>query len=129
MPALQVEQVKRGCFEAIYEDNACTFKPNSNDQKRKSMVEFLFLKSSQNPISWQMGSQDTFQERIASLFSPLICDFFGVKIPKVEAFQDQEVFRIPIAYDKPHYCFECTDFPNATFQTASTSFTTRLSTI
>ena len=44
LPALQVEQVKRGCFEAIYEDNACTFKPNSNDQNRKSVVEFLFLR-------------------------------------------------------------------------------------
>jgi hypothetical protein len=32
LPALQVEQVKRGCFEAIYEDNACLFKPYSNDQ-------------------------------------------------------------------------------------------------
>jgi hypothetical protein len=29
-PALQVEQVKRGPFEAIYEDTACTFKPYSN---------------------------------------------------------------------------------------------------
>ena len=44
LPALQVEQVKRGCFEAIYEDNACTFKPNSNDQNRKNAVEYLFFK-------------------------------------------------------------------------------------
>ena len=43
LPVLQVEQVKTGCFEAIYEDNAWKFKPNSNDQNRKSMVEFLFL--------------------------------------------------------------------------------------
>jgi hypothetical protein len=39
-PALQVEQVKRGCFEAIYEDNAWKLKPNSNDQ---NVIEFLFL--------------------------------------------------------------------------------------
>jgi hypothetical protein len=30
LPALQVEQAKRGRFEAIYEDNAWIFKPNSN---------------------------------------------------------------------------------------------------
>jgi hypothetical protein len=42
LPALQVEQVKTGCFEAIYEDNAWKDKPNSNDQNGKSVVEFLF---------------------------------------------------------------------------------------
>ena len=30
LPALQVEQVKKGRFGAIYEDNAWLFKPNSN---------------------------------------------------------------------------------------------------
>ena len=43
VPALQVEQVKRSCFEAIYEDNVWKVKPNSNDQNRKSVLEFLFL--------------------------------------------------------------------------------------
>ena len=46
LPALQVEQVKRGCFEVIYEDNVWKVKPYSNDQNGKNMVEFLFLKSS-----------------------------------------------------------------------------------
>ncbi len=32
LPALQVEQVKKGCFEAIYEDNVWKLKPSSNDQ-------------------------------------------------------------------------------------------------
>ncbi len=32
LPALQVEQVKRGQFEAIYEDNVWKLKQNSNDQ-------------------------------------------------------------------------------------------------
>ena len=41
-PALQVEQVKRGHFEAIYEDNVWKIKPNSNDQNGKSVVEYLF---------------------------------------------------------------------------------------
>jgi hypothetical protein len=45
LPALQVEQVKTGCFKAIYEDNACNFKPNSNHQNDKSVVEFMFLSS------------------------------------------------------------------------------------
>ena len=64
LPVLQVEQVKSGCFEAIYEDNACTFKPNSIDQNRKSVVEFLFLKRSQNPFGYETGLQDIFQEQI-----------------------------------------------------------------
>jgi hypothetical protein len=42
LPALQVEQVKTAPFDPIYEDNACTFKPNSNHQKQKFVVEFLF---------------------------------------------------------------------------------------
>jgi hypothetical protein len=42
LPALQVEQVKKGCFEAIYEDNVWKMKPNSNAQNGKSVVEFLF---------------------------------------------------------------------------------------
>jgi len=42
LPVLQVEQVKRGCFEAIYEDNVWKIKPNSNDQNLKSVIEFLF---------------------------------------------------------------------------------------
>ena len=42
LPVIQVEQVKKGCFEAIYEDNAWKDKPYSNDQNGKSMVEFLF---------------------------------------------------------------------------------------
>ncbi len=33
LPALQVEQVKRGCFWVIYEDNVWKLKPNSNVQK------------------------------------------------------------------------------------------------
>ncbi len=41
-PALQVEQVKTGHFEAIYEDNVWKNKPNSNAQNRKSVIEFLF---------------------------------------------------------------------------------------
>jgi len=36
--ALQMEQVKKEYFGAIYEDNAWKLKPNSNDQNRKSMV-------------------------------------------------------------------------------------------
>ncbi len=44
LPALQVEQVKTGCFKAIYEDNAWKDKPYSNDQNGKSVIEFLFLK-------------------------------------------------------------------------------------
>jgi hypothetical protein len=51
LPALQVEQVKRARFEAIYEDNAWKDKPDSNDQNGKSVIEFLFLKESQNPIA------------------------------------------------------------------------------
>jgi hypothetical protein len=31
-PALQMEQVKRDCFEAIYEERAWIFKPTSNAQ-------------------------------------------------------------------------------------------------
>jgi hypothetical protein len=38
-PALQVEQVKTGCFEAIYEDTVWKSKPNSNDQNPKIVVE------------------------------------------------------------------------------------------
>ena len=38
LPVLQVEQVKTGCFRAIYEDNAWKFKPNSNNQNGKSVV-------------------------------------------------------------------------------------------
>jgi hypothetical protein len=60
LPALQVEQVKRGCFEAIYEDNACLFKPYSNDQNRKNVVEFLFLKASQNVFWQEKALQDIF---------------------------------------------------------------------
>jgi len=44
LPALPAKQVKRGGFEAIYEDNVWKVKPNSNDQNPKSVVEFLFLK-------------------------------------------------------------------------------------
>jgi len=44
LPALQVEQVKTGHFEAIYEDNAWKDKPYSNDQNGKSVLEFLFSK-------------------------------------------------------------------------------------
>ncbi len=43
LPALQVEQVKTGCFLHVYEDNAWKDKPNSNDQGWKNVVEFLFL--------------------------------------------------------------------------------------
>ena len=43
LPALQVKQVKRGCFKAIYEDNVWKLKLNSNDQNWKNMIEFLFL--------------------------------------------------------------------------------------
>jgi hypothetical protein len=58
-----VEQVKKGHFEAIYEDNAWKFKPYSNHQNRKSVVEYLFLKEEQNAIC---------QERaIATLFDLL----------------------------------------------------------
>jgi len=32
LPALQVEQVKSGCFEGIYEDNDWKYKPDSNQQ-------------------------------------------------------------------------------------------------
>ena len=46
LPVLQVEQVKKGCFEAIYEDNVWKVKPNSNDQNGKSVIEFLFLSRS-----------------------------------------------------------------------------------
>ncbi len=48
LPALQVEQVKKGHFEAIYEDNVWKLKPSSNDQKWKIGVEYLFVK--QYPI-------------------------------------------------------------------------------
>jgi hypothetical protein len=34
IPALQVEQVKRGCFEGSYEDNAWKNKPFSNLRNR-----------------------------------------------------------------------------------------------
>jgi hypothetical protein len=51
VPALQVEQVKTGGFEAIYEDNVWKMKPDSNDQKRKSVVEFLFLCSHRMPFA------------------------------------------------------------------------------
>jgi hypothetical protein len=33
LPALQVEQVKSGVFEGIYEDNAWKNKPDSNQRK------------------------------------------------------------------------------------------------
>jgi hypothetical protein len=33
---------KKGAFEAIYEDNVWMFKPNSNDQNGKTVVEYLF---------------------------------------------------------------------------------------
>ena len=68
LPALQVEQVKKGCFEAIYEDNVWKVKPYSNDQNRKSVIEYLFFRSSQNAICQERALQDTFQERIATLF-------------------------------------------------------------
>ena len=42
-PALQVEQVKKGHFEAIYEDNVWKLKPSSNDQNAKFGVEYLFF--------------------------------------------------------------------------------------
>src|ERR1051325_11723666 len=64
LPALQVKQVKSGCFEAIYEDNACLFKPYSNDQNWKSVLEFLFLKPSQNVICQERTLQDTFKSRL-----------------------------------------------------------------
>lgn len=40
---MQVEQVKTGHFEAIYEDNVWKLKPTSNDQIWNFVVEFLFL--------------------------------------------------------------------------------------
>ncbi len=42
-PALQVEQVKMGCFGGIYEDNVWKLKPTSNDQSWKFEVEYLFF--------------------------------------------------------------------------------------
>ncbi len=54
LPALQVEQVKRGCFEAIYEDNAWKFKLNSNDQNGKNVVEILFLWGSRNAVEGEI---------------------------------------------------------------------------
>jgi hypothetical protein len=60
LPALQVEQVKRGCFRAIYEDNVWKVKPNSNDQNRGSMVEFLFLNDHRMPFAKEMALQDYF---------------------------------------------------------------------
>ncbi len=43
LPALQVEQVKTGCFLHVYEDNAWKLKPDSNDENGKNVVEFLFF--------------------------------------------------------------------------------------
>jgi hypothetical protein len=51
-PALQVEQVKTGHFEAIYEENVWKLKPSSNDQNAKFGVEYLFFVA--NP-SWEVG--------------------------------------------------------------------------
>jgi hypothetical protein len=42
LPVLQADQAKTARFNPICEDNACNFKPNSNDQNRKSVIEFLF---------------------------------------------------------------------------------------
>ena len=60
MPALQVEQVKKGCFKAIYEDNVWKMKPDSNDQNRKNVVEFLFLNVRRMPFVKEKVLQDYF---------------------------------------------------------------------
>ena len=52
LPALQVEQVKKGYFEAIYEDNVWKLKPTSNDQKWKLGVEYLFVKVELIAVKW-----------------------------------------------------------------------------
>ena len=60
LPALQAEQAKKGCFEAIYEDNVWKIKPYSNDQNRKSVIEFLFLGGHRMPFAKERALQDYF---------------------------------------------------------------------
>ena len=60
MPALQVEQAKKGCFEVICEDNVWKMKPDSNDQNRKNVVEFLFLNVRRMPFVKEKVLQDYF---------------------------------------------------------------------
>ena len=50
LPALQVKQVKMGCFEAIYEDNVWKLKRYSNDQNWKSCRRIIVLKQSKNTV-------------------------------------------------------------------------------
>jgi len=60
LPALQVEQAKKGCFEVICEDNVWKMKPDSNDQNRKNVVEFLFLTGYRTPFANERALQDYF---------------------------------------------------------------------
>ena len=49
-----------GCFRAIYEENDRKFKPNSNDQNGKSMIEFTFLSGHRMPFTKERALQDAF---------------------------------------------------------------------
>ena len=60
LPALQVEQVKKGCFEVICEDNVWKMKPDSNCQNRKNVLEFLFLNGYRMPFAKEKVLQDNF---------------------------------------------------------------------
>jgi hypothetical protein len=75
MPALQVEQVKKGCFEAIYEDNVWKVKPNSNDQNWKSVLEFLFLSQSQNAFCKRKGVTGLFSTAGCKAIQPIQVQF------------------------------------------------------
>lgn len=77
LPALQVEQVKKGCFEAIYEDNTWKFKPYSNHQKRKNVLEYLFFRRSQNAFCKRKGITGLFSTADCKAIQPIDVQFLG----------------------------------------------------
>ena len=76
VPVLQVEQVKKGGFKAIYEDNVWKVKPDSNDQNWKTVIEFLFSSSHKMPLAKERALEDYFQHQIARLFNRFCCNFW-----------------------------------------------------
>ena len=77
LPVLQVEQVKKGCFRAIYEDNVWKVKPDSNDQNRKTVIEFLFLKWSQNAVCKRKGITGLFLTSGCNDIQPFLLQFLN----------------------------------------------------
>lgn len=53
---MQVEQVKKGCFGGIYEDNVWKMKPKLNDQNQKKCCRIFVLEVKDGVEEGQMVS-------------------------------------------------------------------------